>query len=300
MTKAEISVPIYITRKRAAKYPLNLNKYRQTHSQSIGQMINMYRDLIIEDVLKLPLFTKVRITYTLFPKFECDVPNVCSIVDKFFSDVLVHAGRLPDDNRHFVPTVVYTFGAMDKKNPRLTFSEDEIRAFVIIGIRTSLFNGEDVPIEVVLPGSNRKDYSEVEMPLVIPGMPTAVSYTKPAADVVAPKAEPIVEAKPPKAEAKAEVKAEEQPEVKTNEPPAGDTATFSDEEVADAATIFGAEKGDGVKPDVKNGTAGTAKVAPEKAAGLFAKPAEETQPEAKAEAEPKPEAEAPSATKPLF
>lgn len=126
MTKAEITVPIYIIRKRAAKYPLNLNKYRQTHSQSIGQMINMYRELIIEDVLKLPLFTKVRITYTLFPKYECDVPNVCSIVDKFFSDVLVYAGRLPDDNRHFVPTVTYQFGAMDKKNPRCEILIEEI------------------------------------------------------------------------------------------------------------------------------------------------------------------------------
>lgn len=182
---------------------------------------------------------------------------------------------------------------------KVTFSEDEIRAFVIIGIRTSLFNGEDVPIEVVLPGSNRKDYSEVEMPLVIPGMPVAVSYTKPAVDVVAPKAEVTAEAKPSKTEAKAEAKAEVKAEEKSlvsAQPPAGDTATFSEEEVAEAAAIFGAEKGDGVKPELQNGTAGTAKAAPEASAGLFAKTAP-TEDVVVTKDEP---AAGASATKPLF
>lgn len=70
----------------------------------------------------LPVFNKlVKIKYTVFPRTAqlFDVSNVCCVVDKYFMDALVEAGKLSDDNYKYVPEVIYCFGSIDKINPRV-------------------------------------------------------------------------------------------------------------------------------------------------------------------------------------
>jgi hypothetical protein len=64
---------------------------------------------------------KVRFVYTFYPRTKAisDVANVCSVVDKFFSDTAKHAGVIPDDNYTILPELIYRFGAVDKLNPRV-------------------------------------------------------------------------------------------------------------------------------------------------------------------------------------
>jgi hypothetical protein len=47
------------------------------------------------------------------------VANICSVVDKFFSDALVNLGYIADDNYQHVLGVQYLFGSVDSKNPRV-------------------------------------------------------------------------------------------------------------------------------------------------------------------------------------
>lgn len=77
----------------------------------------------------LPKLKKIRITYTLFMRTRCksDVMNWISVVDKFFQDVLVKAGKLPDDNYEYVPEIICKFGGVDKLNPRIDIKIEEIK-----------------------------------------------------------------------------------------------------------------------------------------------------------------------------
>ena len=61
---------------------------------------------------QLPKFKTLKITYVFYHKGKrlIDVSNFCSIVDKFFSDALVEAKIIKDDNYTIIPQVIYTFG----------------------------------------------------------------------------------------------------------------------------------------------------------------------------------------------
>ena len=79
-------------------------------------------------VLALPVMQEIEITYILYPKTKrlCDVSNICSVVDKFFCDVLVSLGKIEDDNYRYLPKISYEIGEVDKDNPRVKIIIKEI------------------------------------------------------------------------------------------------------------------------------------------------------------------------------
>mgnify|MGYP003557456731 CR=1 FL=1 len=117
----EIDLPIGIKIGRK-NYALNLNIYRNAHYQTLNKMKVEFSKVIEPELMKLPSFKSINLTYTLYPKTKrlCDIANVCSIVDKFFCDALVNIGKLPDDNYEYLKNITYTFGSIDKDNPRVT------------------------------------------------------------------------------------------------------------------------------------------------------------------------------------
>lgn len=123
MTKHHIvTLPIRVpVTKKGKLWSVNLNIYRNTHHQTLNKAKVAFAKAIEDQVLALPVMQKIAITYTLYPKTKqlCDVSNVCSIVDKFFSDVLTEHGRLQDDNYTCLLGVQYLFGGIDKNNPRV-------------------------------------------------------------------------------------------------------------------------------------------------------------------------------------
>ena len=61
-------------------------------------------------------------------KRKLDISNICSIVDKFFSDTLQHAGIIEDDNWKFINDVSFGFGGFStEEHVLVTITEIEPR-----------------------------------------------------------------------------------------------------------------------------------------------------------------------------
>jgi len=117
-----INIPLFVPiNKSGKKYYLNLNKYRNTHYQTLNKAKVVFKELLWDQIILLPSLNIIELEYKLFTgtKRLCDVSNICSVIDKFFSDALVECGKLEDDNYLFLPKVSYEFGSIDKSNPRV-------------------------------------------------------------------------------------------------------------------------------------------------------------------------------------
>lgn len=107
---------------------LNLNTYRNAHHYTLNAAKVNYKAFISGQISKLPTFNKIRLIYTVFAqsKRKSDVGNMCTVVDKFFSDALVELGKLPDDNYEYIPEVIFRYGDVDKANPRIEITIEEL------------------------------------------------------------------------------------------------------------------------------------------------------------------------------
>lgn len=104
------------------KFILNLNQYRNLHYRVLNTAKIKYKEYMKEQIEKIPTLDKpICILYTVRKgdKRSYDVSNICCIHDKFFEDALVELGKLKDDNKKFVPMVVYLEGYMDRERPRV-------------------------------------------------------------------------------------------------------------------------------------------------------------------------------------
>lgn len=118
-----VMLPLKVVLSNTSKksFILNLNVYRNAHHMTLAKAKVIFQNQVLPLIKDIPTLNKVRLIYTLFPrtKVRTDVSNVCSIVDKFFSDTAVHAGILPDDDYLTLTEVTYRFGSVDKLNPRV-------------------------------------------------------------------------------------------------------------------------------------------------------------------------------------
>lgn len=103
------------------KFRLNLNQYRNTHYIILNKAKIAYKELMKEQISRLPELSNISLRYTVYTKTkrEFDLSNVCSVVDKFFCDALVELGKLPDDNIKYLSQISFSFGGIDKDNPRI-------------------------------------------------------------------------------------------------------------------------------------------------------------------------------------
>jgi len=122
----QISSPLrichYVTKKGEQRwFTLNLNAYRNTQAFVLNKVKQLYTDTMLKEIEPLPVFNKIRLTYTVYTgsSHKSDVMNWASVVDKFFQDTMVKAGKLIDDNYQYVPEVISRFGGIDKVNPRV-------------------------------------------------------------------------------------------------------------------------------------------------------------------------------------
>jgi hypothetical protein len=109
-----LKLPMRIRTSSKKVTALNLNIYRNLHFRSLSSLKNKFQEHG-KKLLKnsnIPKLGRIRLEYKVFAKTkkEFDVANICSIVDKFFSDTLVHAGIIEDDNWKFLDSVSFGFG----------------------------------------------------------------------------------------------------------------------------------------------------------------------------------------------
>lgn len=116
-----IQLPTSVPVTKTKKFFLNLNHYRNAHHFILSKAKIEFHDIVLPLLSGLPKLDAVNLTYTLFTgtKREADTANVCCIVDKFFSDTLVSAGKIDDDNYKIVKDVNFRFGGLDKNNPHV-------------------------------------------------------------------------------------------------------------------------------------------------------------------------------------
>jgi len=116
-----IELPISIPISAKHKFSLNLNIYRNANFRILAAAKIAFAKKVTPLVRHLPKMKTIALGYCLYPGSNhlTDISNVCCIVDKFFSDVLVSAGCIEDDNYKFVKEVNFMMGHVDKTNPRV-------------------------------------------------------------------------------------------------------------------------------------------------------------------------------------
>lgn len=117
------NLPLEVQVSAKKKFILNLNNYRNTHFHVLNKSKVVYTEQVKSILASISTlkYDKIALSYTLYPKDRRrkDVSNICSIVDKYFSDALVEMGVIPDDDYEHVIGVQYLFGSIDKDNPRV-------------------------------------------------------------------------------------------------------------------------------------------------------------------------------------
>jgi hypothetical protein len=128
----QLKLPMRIRTSSRKVTALNLNVYRNLHYRSLTALKHKFHDLgkkLLRDA-KVPPLGRIRLRYQVFArtKREFDVANICSIVDKFFSDTLQDAGILVDDSWKFLDDVSFGFGGFTaNEHVLVTITEIEPR-----------------------------------------------------------------------------------------------------------------------------------------------------------------------------
>lgn len=116
-----ISLPLRVPISKRNFFTLNLNQYRNAHFRTLDLAKKNFHKIAKELIRGVPQLRTCSLEYVLYPPTRqlCDVSNVCSIVDKFFSDTLVTQQVITDDNYQVISNIDYRFGAIDKIAPRV-------------------------------------------------------------------------------------------------------------------------------------------------------------------------------------
>lgn len=113
----ELPLSVMVGRKN---FILNINNYRNAHYRTLNDAKKKYKELIWYLIPRTKYDKPVELIYTYYHprKGRVDIANVCSIIDKFTSDVLSEKNIIKDDNSEHLKRVTYQWGGVDKNNPR--------------------------------------------------------------------------------------------------------------------------------------------------------------------------------------
>lgn len=120
--------PLRVPVTKKKMFTLSWNNLKNCHYQVYNKAKKIYSQIMRDQIVDLPRMQKVSITYRLFPKTQrkCDLDNFCGATAKFFQDSLVSFGKLKDDNYDYVVEDHFVFGRVDKNNPRMEITIEEV------------------------------------------------------------------------------------------------------------------------------------------------------------------------------
>lgn len=109
-----VRIPTYVLVSKKNRKAVNLNIYRNLHYHHLDTQKKNFADEVKPLLRDKPRADKVWIHYEIFaPRGgRLDTMNVGSIADKYFSDTLVEAGKLPDDNYDHIVLSTFSFGGV--------------------------------------------------------------------------------------------------------------------------------------------------------------------------------------------
>lgn len=126
-------LPIYFTIEKKTKKNqtvlVGMNYYRNAHYHVKNKIKQFYAELVKEQLIGFEedKLKEIKVNYKLFYKRgDCDLTNVCSVIDKFVLDGLVEFGLISDDNVKVCKRVTFEVGEQDKENPRIEIKIMEV------------------------------------------------------------------------------------------------------------------------------------------------------------------------------
>lgn len=107
-------VPTYVHVSKKNNQAVNLNIYRNLHHHHLNTQKKNFADEVKPLLRDKPRAERIWIHYTIFASSNrrLDTMNVGSITDKYFSDTMVAAGKIPDDNYQHIVLSTFSFGGV--------------------------------------------------------------------------------------------------------------------------------------------------------------------------------------------
>ena len=167
----EVRIPTYVHVSKKNQKAVNLNVYRNLHHHHLNTQKKNFEDEVMPLLRGKPRAQKVWIHYTIFAPSNrrLDTMNVGSIADKYFSDTMVEAGLIPDDNQEHIILSTFSFGGLAKldghaiatvhilnekkeeepENMRILLDQDDIQNALNAYVKTlQLPNAENADVEL--------------------------------------------------------------------------------------------------------------------------------------------------------
>ena len=215
-----ITLPWKVPLSKNKDFPVNLNYYRNACFQELNKAKINFKELVSPLLGSVLCMESCSLHYVIFPssKRECDISNVCSIADKFFSDTLVSSGKITDDNFKVIPNISFSYGQVDPLNPRIEvtitpigktlnslepkdkdmqiiLSQEEITEAITAYVGIQLTVAENFAISVALTSARNEGVSATVNLVPVEAKPALVG--KPTSRKTAPTATTVVKAEVP-------------------------------------------------------------------------------------------------------
>lgn len=160
-------LPTFVNVSKKNTKAVNLNVYRNLHYHHLDTQKKNFADEVKPLLRDKPRAEKVWIHYEIFAprNGRLDTMNVGSITDKYFSDTLVEAGKLPDDDYTHLVLSTFSFGGVvpmdghaiatvnilnkEPENMRIILDQEDIQNALNAYVKTLQFpNAEQAEVEL--------------------------------------------------------------------------------------------------------------------------------------------------------
>lgn len=110
----KIKIPTYVKVSKKLIKACNLNIYRNLHFYQLDQQKKNFKKEVEPLLKNKPFATTIWVHYEIFASRNnrIDCMNIGSVIDKYFSDVLVECGKIPDDNTSHLILNTFSFGGV--------------------------------------------------------------------------------------------------------------------------------------------------------------------------------------------
>lgn len=161
-----VRIPTYVHVSKKNQKAVNLNVYRNLHHHHLNTQKKNFADEVKPLLRDKPRAERVWIHYTVFAprNGRLDTMNVGSIADKYFSDTMVEAGKIPDDNMDHIVLSTFSFGGVvpmdghaiatvnilkESENMRIILDQEDIQNALNAYVKTLNFpNAEQAEVDL--------------------------------------------------------------------------------------------------------------------------------------------------------
>jgi len=167
-----VRIPTYVHISKKNQKAVNLNVYRNLHHHHLNTQKKNFADEVKPLLRGKPNAEQIWIHYTIYAPSNrrLDTMNIGSIADKYFSDTMVEAGKIPDDNTDHIVLSTFSFGGLSKmdghaiatvhildtqkeqkepENMRILLDQEDIQAALNAYVKTlALPNADKATVEI--------------------------------------------------------------------------------------------------------------------------------------------------------